>query len=187
MAVYSISYDIDNFPILEETGLELSMQATTGDLLDLHGAPRSETWEPLELQWVYDDQDKANGLPDIALWRAGQYACSERALQLIKDVVGDSCEFLPVRVDGESWYAIHVLTTIDAIDRKLTIFNYRKNGEINRTRRFQKLVLRSEVSSGYGLFHVKDAGLHTYCNDAFYEAVGTGDLTGLTFNERQVS
>lgn len=187
MSAYSISYDINRYPILEETGLELSIQATSGDLLDLNGAPRANDWEPLALKWAYDDQDEANGFPDIALWRAGEYACSQKAFPILKNVLGDACEFLPLIVSDEPWFAIHVLNTVDALDREKTVFNYRENGKINRIRRFKTLVLLKEVIDEAKLCHVKEAGLHTYCSEDVFKTIQNSKLTGLEFHERETS
>lgn len=184
---FSVTYDIENFPILEETDLELTIQATSADLLDLHGKPLSDNWTPLDLEWVYDDQNKENGFPDIALWRAGEYACSEQVLPIIKKITGDSCEFLPLKVGKHNWYAIHILKTVDAIDREETTFNLRANGKINRTKRFKKLVLKAELINEAVLCHVKDAGLHTYCSEAFHDEISHMGIKGLIFNKRQTS
>ncbi|SBS26856.1 hypothetical protein MSP8886_00724 [Marinomonas spartinae] len=185
--VFSITYDIESFPILEEVSLELTIQATSGDLLDLHGKPLSKKWTPLNLKWFYDDQNLENGLPDIALWRAGEYACSEEILPIIKKITKNSCEFLPLKVGEANWFAIHTLKTVDAIDREQTIFNLRANGKVNRTKKFKKLVLKSDVINEAGLCHVKDAGLHTYCSEAFHSEITNMGIRGLIFNKRQTS
>lgn len=183
MAVFSISFDIARYPVLQERELELSLQATSGDLLDLNGQPCSDKWIPVAVEWLIDDQDSKNGLPDIALWRAGQYACSEYAMKHLGQLLSTDCEFLPLIVGGETWYAIHVMKTIEAIDHERTELNYRPGGKISLTKRFKKLVLKPEAFSEVMMSHVKDAGLAIFCTEQFVSAVMTHKLRGLLFKE----
>lgn len=183
MAVFSISFDIARYPVLQERALELSLQATSGDLLDLDGRPCSDKWLPLALEWLADDQDPINGLPDLVLWRAGQYACSENAMKRLSPLLGTDCEFLPLTVGNDIWYAIHVLKTIDAIDHQRTELNYRPGGKISLTKRFKKLVLNPDAFSDVAICHVNGAGLATFCSEHFVSAVAEHKLKGLLFKE----
>ncbi|EGQ9177988.1 hypothetical protein F9H62_07690 [Vibrio alginolyticus] len=189
MKVFTLNHDVENFSFLQETQLEISIQYSDGDLRELCGERVADTWMIIDLEWVSDNH-MLTTKPDFAIWRAGEFACSESAYNQINEALDSSCEFLPLRVAGERWYAINILKTCDAIDKDRTVLNVRANGKPSRVKRFKKLVLSIKSIKSGGLFRIENNGSGVYCNDelgGLYEIYHRCQLKGLIFEAVETS
>ncbi|TCI02438.1 hypothetical protein EZV61_13860 [Corallincola luteus] len=189
-SIFSVSPDVDRYLTLQETGLEMALQSTNGELIELRGVPQADRWQTVEVEWLIDDLSEEMVVPDIAAWGSTEFACSEPVADLLRPVLKDTCEFLPLSLNGERWYALHVLAKYNAINEGQTVLNYRANGKPSRVRKFKKLVLNASGIEKDGLFRIDGCGLATYCTDGpngLFEAVKKHGLSGLEFNQRDVN
>ncbi|GAA3923885.1 imm11 family protein [Litoribacillus peritrichatus] len=187
--VFAVTADVNNYLILQETELEMSVQLTTGDLYILDGTPKIKDWEAVHVDWLIVPGETGLTVPDIAAWGATIFAIPEKVSRILEPSLKDSCELLPLTLDGEAWHVVHILSCLEALDEERSTRNMR-NGKPSRTRRFNKLVLNSDAITTRGLFRVKGVGLTTYCADVeggFYELVKQNNLKGLKFREVELS
>ncbi|WP_258843680.1 imm11 family protein [Vibrio harveyi] len=192
MAVFSkvfvVTPNVNEFALLQESSLALSIQETERKPIQLYGEPVKASWKCVDVEWLEVENEKALPKPDIAAWRAISLAMPIS----IADQLGVLCEdveFLPLCLNKQSWRAVNILTQLDAIDHSATKFNLR-DGKQSRVRPFKKLVLKKKAVNGAGLFRVQGAGLRMFCTDkkgGLYERVHELGLTGLSFKEIQLS
>lgn len=189
--VYSVSVDVRQFLLLQKTGLYQVLDKNNDSSYVFDGLPKGDEWQEPTVEWMIIPTEKNDGLikPDVAGWGATMFAVSETVADLVKDGLKDCCEFLPLKLNGETWFVLHIIGKQNAIDEELTIRNMR-NGRPSRTRRFEKLVLKKSEVKTEGLFRVEGVGLTTYCTDekgGFYDTVQTKGLSGLVFKEVNLS
>ena len=173
--VYSVGVDVGQYLLLQTTVLDQILDKDNDSIYVFDGITKGDKWQKPTVEWMVIAGEEKDGLikPDIAGWGATIFAVSETVVDLLKDSLKDCCEFLPVRLNDETWFALHLIGKQDAIDEELTIRNMR-NGRPSRTRRFEKLVLKKEGIKVKGLFHVNGVGLTMYCTDeegGFYDTV----------------
>ena len=107
---------------------------------------------------------------------------SERAWSVLKPIIGDACEVLPVDhpFDG-NYYIIHVMRTIDAIDVDASEVWRSSSGRIGR---IYKYALKYELLDGKHIFKLPlQCGSGLYVDDVFRQAVEKNGLKGLIFKE----
>lgn len=186
--VFIVTPNVNDFAVLRESTLEMSLQVTTNEPIQLYGEPIKDEWRNIDIEWLEVSGEKVLPKPDIAAWGAITFAMSDFIADQF-DGLSESVEFLPLTLQGQAWRALNVLTHIDAIDTTATEYNLR-NGKPSRTKPFKILVLHREAIHGAGLFRVKGAGLRMFCTDkkgGLYDRVKELNLTGLNFKEVLVS
>ncbi len=189
--VYSVSINVGQYLLLQTTVLDQILDKSNDSIYVFDGIPKGDKWQTPTAEWMIISGEENDGLikPDIAGWGATMFAVSEATLDLLKEGLKDCCEFLPLRLNGETWFALHIIGKKNAIDEELTIRNF-KNGRPSRTRRFEKLVLKKSEVNTRGLFRVEGVGLTTYCTNekgGFYDVVQKKRLSGLIFKEINIS
>lgn len=183
--VYAVSVNAGEYLLLQETLFEQSVQLTENDLYTFNGKPKGEQWHSVGVDWLVVEGETPTKTPDVAGWGSMAFAIPESLANNFMLGLKGCCEFLPLNLNGEKWFALNLLGEQDAINEALTERNM-KNGRVNRIRRFKKLTLsKSNIMQG-GLFKVKGAGLFTFCTDqkgGLYDLVNKHNLTGLKFTE----
>lgn len=185
--VFLVTANANEFAILQESTLEMSVQATTYELPDFNGKPLASNWHPIDVDWLDVEGEPMLARPDIATWGSTAFATSEHVAKKL-NTLKTCCEFLPMNLNGEHWLTLNITKTIDAIDKEKTIMNLR-NGKPSRVRPFKRLVLTKELISDGGIFRVQGAGLRTFCTDqseGLYDVVTSNNLLGLNFTEVEV-
>ena len=184
-----VSINANEYRIIQETVLELSIQETDNNMLIFDGTSKVKAWKELDTNWFdhpsYNDLNK----PDIAGFGATSLALCKSLLSHFGESFKGSCELLPINMAGSTWYILNVLTKSIAVNETLSVRNMR-NGRPSRTRLFKNLVLDSNKIDSAGLFHVEGVGLATFCTDesgGFYDTVQKYNLKGLIFTEVEVS
>ncbi|WDD99600.1 imm11 family protein [Thalassomonas actiniarum] len=183
--VYTVSVEPDEYLLLQETVFEQSVQLSEDDLLLFDGKEKGNDWRTLGVDWLMAPEDGALKKPDIAGLGSSVFCVSARTADLLSEGLKSACEFLPLNLNGEPWFALNILGAEEAIDEKLTQWNMR-NGKVSRVRRFNRLVLDKQAIEHTGLFRVNRAGLFTFTTDAegsLYDIVKQHHLTGLVFSE----
>lgn len=182
--VFIVTTNANEFAILQESNLEMSLQATTHNFPDLNGESLASDWHSIDVGWLEVDGEPTLPKPDIAAWGATALAASEDTMKKF-DGLKTCSEFLPLNLNGERWLTLNITKTIDAIDKEKTVVNLR-NGKPSRVRPFKKLVLAKESISDGGIFRVQGAGLRTFCTDqpgGFFDIVTSNNLSGVNFTE----
>ena len=187
--VFSIAVDANEFLILQESLLELSMQATTDEIIFFDGSSKKASWTKMAVHWVNHRGDEILKVPDIAGFGATVFVVSEKIADMLNESLDDSCELLPISLKGETWFILNVVNQQNAIDEDLTV-RIMRNGRPSRTRLFESLVFKKSNITTKGLFRVKGAGLATYCTNedgGFYDRVMKNGLLGLINKEITLS
>lgn len=189
--VYSVRVNVGQYLLLQTAVLNQILDKDNDSLYVFDGIAKGDKWQKPTVEWMIISGEEKDGLtkPDIAGWGATMFAVSESVANLLKEGLKGCCELLPVRLNGETWFALHIIDKQDAIDEELTVRNMR-NGRPSRTRKFEKLVLKKEGIKARGLFHVNGVGLTTYCTDeegGFYDTVQKKGFSGLVFKEANLS
>ncbi|HCE3194516.1 hypothetical protein P3551_22220 [Vibrio parahaemolyticus] len=186
--VFIVTPNANDFAILQESALEMSLQVTTNEPIQLYGESVKDSWRSIDIEWLDVEGENTLPRPDVAAWGAVTFAVPAAIADKL-GALSENVEFLPLSLKGQPWRALNIITQIDAIDRSATEYNLR-NGKPSRTRPFKKLVLNREAINEAGLFRVKGAGLRTFCTDkkgGLYDRVKELNLTGLDFKEVLVS
>lgn len=183
--VYAVGVNAGEYLLLQETIFEQTLQATAEDIYIFNGKEKGNYWHSVGVDWLVVPGETPTKKPDIAGWGAMAFAVSESIVGKFREGLGDCCEFLPLDLNGESWFTLNILGEQDALNKALTEYNMR-NGRINRVRRFKKLVLSKEHIKQGGLFKVAGAGLFTFCTDelgGLYDIATKNNFSGLKFSE----
>ncbi|WDE04870.1 hypothetical protein SG34_026765 [Thalassomonas viridans] len=183
--IYTVSVDPDKYLLLQETVFEQSLQLTEDELLLFDGKEKGERWRTLGVEWLMTPEDAALKKPDIAGLGSSTLCVSAHTAELLGEGLKNACEFLPLNLNGETWFALNILGVEDAIDESQTQWNMR-NGKVSRVRRFNRLVLNKQAIERPGLFRVNRAGLFTFTTDgkgSLYDIAQKHHLTGLVFSE----
>jgi hypothetical protein len=185
--IYTVSINPDKYLFLQETLIEQTLQATEEPSYLFDGRSKADTWSTQGIEWLIDPQDQNLSLqkPDIAGLGATVFCVPEKVAELLKSKLESGCEFLPMNLNGEPWFALNIVGSEDAINEDLTEWNMRK-GKVSRIRRFNKLVLNNKSINNNGVFRVERAGLLTFTTDAegsLFSIAKQYNLTGLIFNE----
>lgn len=182
--VFIVTPNVNDFAMLQESPLEMSLQVTASKPIQLYGESVKASWKSIDIEWLDVKGEKPLPRPDIAAWGSFTLAVSASIADKL-DVLSENVEFLPLNLQGKPWRALNIVTQIDAIDTSATEYNLR-HGKLSRARPFKKLVLNREAVNESDLFRVKGAGLRTFCTDkkgGLYDSVKALNLTGLDFKE----
>ncbi|GAJ70508.1 hypothetical protein JCM18904_1226 [Vibrio sp. JCM 18904] len=183
--VFIVTPNVNDFAMLRESPLEMSLQVTASKPIQLYGESVKASWKSIDIEWLDVKGEKPLPRPDIAAW-GGSFTLAVSASIADKlDVLSENVEFLPLNLQGKPWRALNIVTQIDAIDTSATEYNLR-HGKLSRARPFKKLVLNREAVNESDLFRVKGAGLRTFCTDkkgGLYDSFKALNLTGLDFKE----
>lgn len=177
---YLVATDINKYAMLQPTALELIMQ--TDEPVGLYGKPLLENWRPMNVTWFYDPRERELPKPDIAAFGSVAFAASTETCELLRPFIQDYVEFLPIDVDNQRWFVIHVLSREDIFNEQLSERDMNRRGEPQRT--FAKLVLDGHRAKEGILFRIQGLGLAIYTTnrpDSFKSVVKKLKLSGLIF------
>lgn len=183
--VYAVGVDAGEYLLLQETMFEQSMQLTNNDIYTFDGNPKGNDWRAVDVDWLIVEGETPTNKPDVAGWGAMAFVIPASLKEIFEPTLKECCEFLPLNLNGEEWFALNILEQQDAINQEHTELNM-KNGRVNRVRRFKKLTLSKDAIKHGGLFKVKGAGIFTFCTDqegGLYNLTKSHNLKGLKFTE----
>ncbi|WP_413114124.1 imm11 family protein [Thaumasiovibrio sp. DFM-14] len=126
----------------------------------------------------------------IAAWGSSTYVVCNDIASLFKEAIGESCELLPVNVEGSTWFVLNVISKLDALDSELTEINYKPNGRRHRARPYKRFVVDCAKVSTPRLFKLNDAPINLYTSnaaDSFLNLVVKHEVTGVSFYEVESS
>ena len=103
------------------------------DLFGCRGDKKADRWPdpPPGIRWFDDDGRNLNKYkdPDISYVTVGGYVLSPQAAKLLRPIISDVAELLPLPFQGETWYFMNVFNQIDAIDKAKSRYKIYSTGE----------------------------------------------------------
>ena len=142
--------------------------------------PLADSWKEVEVYTLTKGED--SDLPQF--WGEGFIPVfSEKALNVVHDLVKDQIEALPLAHPEKRFYAIHVLNVIDAIDYKRAVVEQLRSGlRIG----FKKYAFIEEKVKNAHIFKVyldNKVDLPVLVSDQFRNTVLSNGLSGFDFIE----
>lgn len=103
------------------------------DVFDYSVEKKADHWNPPALRWYNDDGRNLEKYkdPDIAQSPAYTYILGPRAAQLLRPVVSDVAELLPISFQGQTWYFMNVFNQIDALDKARSRYHIYYDGTVS--------------------------------------------------------
>jgi len=179
---YGVFADVTNYAMLQESTLELLMQID--EPVGFYGEPLANIWKSMQVTWFHNPDEKEKPRPDIAALGATAFAASAETCEKFRSSIEKYVEFLPLNLDGELWYVIHVLAREDIFNEQESQRKIRDDGTPSRI--WKKLVLDADRVSEGVLFRVKGLSLGIYSTnrpESFKSVVNRLGLTGLKYQE----
>ncbi len=102
------------------------------DQFDCNGQKKAANWNPPAIEW--DDDDGLNldryKDPDITDNPARSFILGPRAAELLRPVISDVAELLPIPFQGETWYFMNVFNQVKgAMDKENSRYAIYDTGE----------------------------------------------------------
>ena len=183
-ACYAVAADVSHYAMLQETALELARQID--EPIGLYGQPLLQSWTDINVGWFYNPDEPQLPRPDIAAFGSTAFAASADTCEKLKPLLSEYVEFLPICVEGVSWFIIHVLARENVFNEQESKRFILPNGK--PTRVFETLVLDGNRAMHGVLFRVTNLGLGIYTTGrehAFKTVIEKLGLTGLRFEKVQ--
>ncbi len=156
------------------------IEAKLGDMFLLdHSEKWSDIWKPLDGRF-YDNSDKKNrvSVPDITLWFTDEIVCNEKAYRVLKEPLGSYGEWLPVKVEGISYWLLHVTKktemeniNLKASERTIDVIEVQKLSFIQN--KIEDLLIFKTAYNNYQ---------NIYCTEDFRSLIEKNELQGLSFS-----
>lgn len=134
MIVYSVHSDSASrkrFVYAEDVTTVLAGKSTVPPDIFYQGKKKASDWEPPAIEWFADNSRNLDKYkePDISYCTPGSYILAPRAAELLRPVVSDVAELLPIPFQGETWYFMNVFNQIDAMDKERSRYKTYSTGE----------------------------------------------------------
>ncbi len=159
MIVYGIYSDNANkkrFVYAEDVTVVLAGKSTIPQDIFYQGRKKAPNWTPPAIEWFDDDGrnlDKYKD-PDITYCTPGSFILAPRAAELLRPVVSDVAELLPIPFQGETWYFMNVFNQIDAVDKAKSRYKIYKSGRVGPV---EKIVFSPEKIPHAKLFIIPES------------------------------
>jgi len=187
MSVYRVCEDFENFLSFDCTPEEL--QSKMGEnflyMLNLSGPEAQPDWiKPNGLFRLDEQNTTASQLPDISYWATSHPVFNQKAYNALATPLESYGEFLPVNVQGNTYYIFNILNVLDEsfidLDKSEQEFET-IDGETMRTG-LHKLQFKENLLNDTLVFKTAyDDYINVFCNDKFKQLVEEADLKGITF------
>jgi hypothetical protein len=159
----------------------------TGSITSLFdGTPISQSLPAFRLM-PNPDEDSLP-LADLELlYGVGIPLLSERAVDLLADVLHSNGQLFPVESTAGAYYLFNVTTVLDALDREKSQIEYwptlKRDADPPRVRQVDRYVFRSDRLEGATIFKLPEHRVtKLYATDVFAERVSKANLQGFSFH-----
>lgn len=172
--IYRIQPNIREYLILTFDGDKAreALGEDTDFYMDERPLSYKDQWQPMEIAFSDAFGGSQKPTPDISL-NVGKIFISEKAYDLLKEVISKFGELLPVSYEGKKGFIFNGLTTVNT-DEKLSIndpMNDRFSIKFSQDSIEDISIFKAEIDyDGY------------FCNDEFKEIIENNGLTGLNFS-----
>jgi hypothetical protein len=137
----------------------------------------ANNWNPIELQYINKRKkgDCPSLIPHLPVF-------SEKAINILSDLIKDSVEYLPFVCPGKiKFWGINVLKAVDCIDFDNSQVVRFDSGRIMR---FAKYAFKKELLEGVPLFKIPDLlNSCVFIDEMFIDKVTEAGLEGFKFEE----
>ena len=105
---------------------------------------------------------------------------SRRALDYLKPLIAPHVEVLPLSFDEGEFFAINVITVLDAVDYQNSVYKTFRDGK--RIMSFKKYAFHESIVAGVPIFKISDERVrYAFVSDEFKQIVEQNKLTGFVF------
>lgn len=150
------------------------------------GESLKDKWVPLELKFLKEDQgEKLNKKCDSPALLCGFIIFNQRAVDVLKDLMGDAVEILDVNVKDadDKYYAINVIDVGDYLDYDKSEFDYFPG--TNEIALIEKYAFNPEMIKNKHIFKISlFPGTFIFVSDEYRNAVRKAKLKGFSFTEK---
>ena len=174
MKIWKLNVDANNVAWLRSVPMR-----THEDGLAFDGRSLLNGWKKLPLVQIDEEQ---NTLPLAdAVCSDACFLISEKAKQIIAEVVSDEVEFLPYDFCGITYYLINPMTILPCLNRAESKLLFSRNN-YDRILIVKEFCLIESVIEGHQMFRMQDCPLKgPFVTDAVVESIRNAKLTGFAF------
>lgn len=183
--IYKIDYDFENYYSLHLDGNELFSKMPSYSQR-YRVKPRLDSWVTPEAMFFASENYKGEGekLPDLTIWALGNIVLSPKAYAALNKLLEPSGEFLPLRINNETYYMFNTLFVIPetGIDRSESIEIIDSGAHIGQDKvRFDLSSLDQKI-----VFKAPTNKLsYSFATQEFVDKCNEFDLQGLKFEKYQ--
>ncbi len=169
MKVWHWIADVDNFENLT------TLKQEDWEKLRFDGRKLADTWTALAVRVMEDS--KISDTPGLS---SGAPVLSPRAISVLKDLMKDIVEVLPLICSSGEYYVINVLDVVECVDYEKAEFErYESSGRIML---FNKYAFKPECVKGKHIFKIIDEPVRRpFISDEFRNRVLENGLAGFKF------
>ena len=180
MSVYELHAKANDY-----NGLQPPLEYRTTDFdLRFTGEPWGDTWVPLPVttEHAHDGRRAKNRDGDFPSYHPAIPAVSERALDVLRPLLGDAVEVLPLEHPTARYYILHVLQILDCLDDEKSEGHRTSKGQLIT---IEKCVWKPGViDENTHIFKIKGLELSwPFVSEAFRRLVDENGLIGFGFLE----
>lgn len=170
MKIWHLDFELDEYDNLVPV-MELSIDR----IQSFNGSSKSEQWEPIAVKKM-EDKELSNA--------PGFYShipvFDKKTLDIVKDLIKNSVEVLPLLSSLGEFYAINVIEVLNCINYDKSEFKTFRDG--NRIMGFIQYEFIEEVIKGKHIFKIVDEPLRRpFVSDEFRIRVQKNNLKGFKF------
>jgi hypothetical protein len=148
------------------------------------GKPRIQEWVMPEASFYHSENFEGlrGTLPDVSIWMLGVIVLSPKAYTVFHDVLKKASEFLPIAIDGETFYLCNTLYVIpeSAINKNKAVDIIDSGVHLGQANvAFSESFLDSEQIINFK--SSTDRLMFTYCTEQFKKAYEDHGFKGLVF------
>lgn len=153
-------------------------------VVDVHftDTPLISQWQVPTAHGFEDNPEVQGDFPSLSnYWKIP--VLSQRALNVLRPLLGNSYEILPINhPSGDPFAIVHIMDTIDCLDCDKSELTRDEN--VGRVSQIHRYALKEEMLSGKHIFKLPlECGADLIVDDDFRRAVEASGLKGLKFKE----
>lgn len=138
-----------------------------------------DKWKPVQVKLAKEKEEKEKPIADFIAIDLAFRAMSERAKQILTDLIIPQVEFLPFETPVGPYYGLHV-KYVDCLDvNRAEVVRFKSSGRIMEV---EKYAFYWERLEGIHIFHLPELVYsRLFVSDEFKRVVEENGLTGLLF------
>ena len=186
MSIYKIKPDIKNYKAFYLIDDDKNIDLHVEGYFDFKGQSKANDWNGARvyLDNTYDNAKTELPIADICKFNVHALAYSEKAVNVLKEILEESGELLPFECDGNKWWVHNITNVVDVLDTDLTTMELMESGRFI----IGKTVLDESKLSKVCLFKAKQRmGLilgHDVSENDYKALIVSSGLRGLIFSAK---
>ncbi|MBV9848803.1 MAG: hypothetical protein JO250_03860 [Armatimonadetes bacterium] len=139
------------------------------------GVSLLNTWQPVSLK-----ADTRHGkLGDFPKAQVGPPVVSQRAWSVLRPLLGEDVEALPVVVPQGEYLALNILSIIDCLDYECSEVTWFPHGSLHD---ITKYCLKPGLAERHSMFKIPEEMTYAIVTEEFRQAINEAGLEGLSFH-----